>query len=154
MKMKAVLGALLMTAVMVTGCGGGKKAEEGAVVVVLVDMTTSAVDDANTYMKNFTTVLNAAQGGEKLFVVPITGSFVPKIAAQAAMPASSFNPVSDAKKLKEARVKLQADVAKLLAAERPKEPGTAILSAITKAATIFEAEGQGRPHTLVIFSDM
>jgi hypothetical protein len=117
-------------------------------------MTTSAKADANSYMQDFTTVLNAARGGEKIYVVPITGSFVPQIAASATLPSPSSNPVSDAKKLKDARLKLQTDVAKLLGSERNQEPGTAILSGIAKAATIFEAEGKGLPHTLVICSDM
>lgn len=152
--MRKLLIPLVLVLALLTGCGSSKAAAEGAIVVVLIDMTTSAADDANTYMKNFTTVLNGAGGGEKIFVVPITGSFVPKIHTSMSIPGTSFNPVSDAKKLKEARLKLQTDVAKLLQSERPKEPGTSILSGITKAAAIFEAEGKGRPRTLVIFSDM
>ncbi|HYF94812.1 MAG TPA: hypothetical protein VD969_21570 [Symbiobacteriaceae bacterium] len=153
--MRRLIVLLLVLTALAAGCGTPDKPEvEGAVVVVLVDMTTSAVDDANSYMKNFTTVLNAARGGEEIFVVPITGSFVPQIHTSSTMPAASFNPVSDAEKLKDARLKLQNDVARLLGSERPKEPGTAILSGIAKAAAIFAAEGKGRPHTLVIFSDM
>ncbi|MDF2629843.1 MAG: hypothetical protein K0R39_3674 [Symbiobacteriaceae bacterium] len=151
--MKWFLSVLTAVAMLVAGCGGGKESA-GSVVVVLIDMTTSASADANTYMKNFTEVLNGLAGGEEIFVVPITGSLVPKIATQAALPAKSSNPVSDAKKLKEARLKLQQDVAALLKGDRPQEPGTAILSGIQKAGAIFAAEGQGRPRTLVILSDM
>jgi len=153
-RLKWFVPMLLVVSLLMAGCGAGGKESAGSVIVVLIDMTTSASADANTYMKNFTEVLNALKGGEEIFVVPITGSLVPKIHTQAALPSPSSNPVSDAKKLKEARLKLQQDVAGLLKGERPKEPGTAILAGIQKAGAIFKAEGEGRPRTLVILSDM
>jgi len=153
MKSKWIVALLLMVALL-GGCGGGSaKGEPGAVIIVLIDMTTSARADANRYMQNFTTVLNAARAGDRIFVVPVTASFVPQIAASATLPAASANPVSDAKKLKEARTKLQTDVAKLLQGERANVPGTAILAGLQKAGAIYKAEGEG-PRTLVILSDM
>lgn len=153
-RLKWFLPLVLVLAMVLTGCGSGGKESAGSVIVVLIDMTTSASADANTYMKNFTEVLNSLKGGEEIFVVPITGTLVPKIHTQVALPAPSANPVSDAKKLKEARLKLQQDVANLLKGDRPKEPGTSILAGIQKAGAIFKSEGEGRPRTLVILSDM
>lgn len=153
MKRRIWIVPLLLLLALAGGCSKPASAGGKGVIVVLIDMTVSAKADADAYMKSFTQVLNAAEGGERIFVVPITASFVPKIHTSATMPAPSFNPVSDAKKLKEARLKLQNDVASLLRSDRPKEPGTAILFGLQKAGTIFKAEGEG-PRTLVILSDM
>lgn len=137
------------------GCGSAKKAteEQRAAVVVLIDMTSSAADDANLYMQSVTTVLNALKGGDTIYVVPFTGSYLPEILVSKSLPAATFNPVQDGIEMKAALQEVQHKVAQLLQSQRPAERGTSIFTGIQKAAAIF-AQETGAAHTLVILSDM
>ncbi|MHB8757942.1 MAG: hypothetical protein ACYC6V_08040 [Bacillota bacterium] len=150
-----VLLAVLLAALLVSGCVAPADQPGSTGIAVLLDLTGSTTAVRERYLADFARVLDGSRDGDHLYVLPISAaSLVEPVAVDITFPRASWleNRVFKARRLSAAKSDALSRVEALLKSpSTDRRAGSAIIDGLERAADLLQPYGQ---RYVVVISDM